>query len=101
MLEGPLVCKNKDCKGRDFEHAGGIKWKCVYCGTIIELKQKTIKRKIRPKKDPTPEREYNPLTFICEQCGATIETITHPREEKKLNTLWSQHTCSKQSNLYT
>ncbi len=101
MSEAPLICKNDQCRGRDFEHAGGNRWKCVYCGTITSLATvKNKKKKIRPVKDEgVQEVKYTPITYICELCGAKIGTIEHPREQKVLNETWEMHTCNDRSEL--
>lgn len=103
MNENPLQCTNDDCKGTDFSHIGGSIWKCVYCGTIIQLNQKTVKKKIHPKKEVRSAKEYPPLSMMCEQCGTLIDTITHPRDEQRLNKKWSQHNCvdKTQSTIYS
>ena len=101
MSDQQLVCPNDDCKGRDFEHASGNSWKCVYCGTVVTLHQKTVKKKIKPSKEVRKVKEYPSLTMICEQCGTTIGIINHPREEQQFNKDWLKHTCPDKSNIYT
>ena len=100
LSENPLICTNDDCRGRDFTHAGGTKWKCVYCGTIVELKQKTVKTKVRPTKEILSAKEHVPLSLVCEQCGIVIGTINHPREEQHFNKDWQNHICNEKSNIY-
>lgn len=101
MSETPLICKNDQCRGKDFEQVSGNAWRCVYCGTETTLKtNKKFKKKIKPKKTKeTPEINYRPITYICELCGSKIGTINHPREQKSFNELWERHECDDKSSL--
>ena len=101
MSDTPLICKNDQCRGRDFEQVGGNRWRCVYCGTETNLDtNKRYKRKIRPKKiKEIPEINYSPITYICELCGAKIAMINHPREQKSFNEIWEHHECADVSSL--
>ena len=48
------------------------------------------------KRDPDLVKTYSTLLFKCEQCGAIIDRLDHPREEKRLNDNWFRHICASQ-----
>ena len=98
MSDSKLICKNDKCRGSNFEQISGNTFKCMDCGTTTTLttKRVTKKKKVIKKRDAELTKTYSPLIFKCEQCGAIIDRLDHPREEKRLNDTWSKHVCVRQ-----
>ena len=98
MPDKQLICKNDKCRGSNFEQVLGNTFKCMDCGKITTLATKhvTNKKKVLKKRDPDLVKTYSTLLFKCEQCGAIIDRLDHPREEKRLNDNWFRHICASQ-----
>lgn len=97
MANKSLVCKNDKCRGTNFEQVSGNTWKCVDCGTLMNLSTKKVTTKQRIKKEKVTVKDYQAMVFKCEHCGEIIGTLHHPREEKQLNEDWAKHICSSQN----
>ena len=92
----------KKCGSTNLHQITVDTYECRECGAqrrLTKVTQKFTKRRHEiPKDTISISSQYQPLAVYCQNCGERIDRIGSPKDQKRMNNKWANHSCPEGSS---